>query len=100
MKFYEQLNISEDEYKRGIPNLTRDLQREKNREEKEIKKAKAVLLLKQGLTLAKISDETGLSISTISRISSSLPKIIKRKPWEELGMSKATYYRKKKKGII
>ena len=53
--------------------------------------------VKAGMTYKKISVDTGLSVATISRLSKTLKqKPPKEKPWETLGISKSTYYRKKK----
>ena len=95
--FCEWLNLDISTVKTSTPNLTRDIERKINKEEREQKKTVAVKMLKEGQTIKVVADKTGLSVSTISRLSALLPKTNKVKEWEKLGISKATYYRQKKK---
>ena len=95
--FCEWLNLDVNTVKTSTPNLTRDIQRKINKEEREQKKTEAVKMLKEGQTIKEVADKTGLSVSTVSRLSGLLPKAKKLKEWEKLGISKATYYRQKKK---
>jgi hypothetical protein len=70
------------------------------RKEKAEKRKKTRTLLKKGYKYKDISSKTGLSISTISRIAkaecSNKDDKTSSKPWEALGISRATYYRRKK----
>ena len=103
-RFYEMLSVQEDEikhfkdeYKKQSVNLTRNAQIKERMEKQQQKKGRALQLLAEGMTFKGISAETGLSVATISRLSKENGlKLKKEKPWESLGMSKATYYRKKK----
>ncbi len=73
--FYEYLGVSNDDLiKRGAyelskPNITRDTERQQRKMEKQKIKDMAVELLKSGLTHKEIADQTGLSLSTIARLS-------------------------------
>lgn len=73
--FYEYLGVSkEDLIKRGTyelskPNITRDTERQQRKMEKQKIKDMAVKLLKSGLTHKEIAEQTGLSLSTIARLS-------------------------------
>ncbi len=103
-RFYEMLGATEDEikrfedeYKKQSVNLTRNAEIKKRKEQTQQKKEQALQLLKEGLTYKQISADTGLSLATISRLSKTTKPISpKEKPWETLGISRATYYRKKK----
>lgn len=103
-RFYEILSAHddeikrfEDEYKKQSVNLTRNAEIRKRKEQTQQKKDRALHLLKEGMTYKQISADTGLSVATISRLSKTLKqKPPKEKPWETLGISKSTYYRKKK----
>lgn len=103
-RFYEMLGATEseikrfeDEYKKQSVNLTRNAEIRKRKEQTQQKKDRALHLLKEGMTYKEISADTGLSVATISRLSKTLKqKPTKEKPWETLGISKSTYYRKKK----
>ncbi len=103
-RFYEMLGATEseikrfeDEYKKQSVNLTRNAEIKKRKEQTQQKKDRALHLLKEGMTYKEISADTGLSIATISRLSKTVgTKTKKEKPWETLGISKSTYYRKKK----
>lgn len=103
-RFYEMLSAHddeikrfEDEYKKQSVNLTRNAEIRKRKEQTQQKKDRALHLLKEGMTYKQISADTGLSVATISRLSKTLKqKPPKEKPWETLGISKSTYYRKKK----
>ena len=103
-RFYEMLGAAEseikrfeDEYKKQSVNLTRNAEIKKRKEQTQQKKDRALELIKEGLTYKQISADTGLSLATISRLSKEHGlKPPKEKPWEILGISKATYYRKQK----
>lgn len=102
--FFEKLGASEDdvkrfekEYSKQSVNLTRNIEIQKRKEFKEKQKEIARDLLNKGETYKTISEKVGLSSSTIYRIAKENGnKKAKEKPWEILGISKATYYRKKK----
>ena len=103
-RFYEMLGATEseikrfeDEYKKQSVNLTRNAEIKKRKEANRQKKDRALHLIKEGMTYKEISADTGLSVATISRLSKTVKQIPKKeKPWETLGISKSTYYRKKK----
>ncbi len=102
-RFYEMLSAHddeikrfEDEYKKQSVNLTRNAEIKKRKEQTQQKKDRALNLLKEGMTYKEISADTGLSVATISRLSKTVKQPKKEKPWETLGISKSTYYRKKK----
>ena len=73
--FYEYLGVSKDDLiKRGAyelskPNITRDTERQQRKMEKQKNKDLAIKLLKSGLTHKEITKQTGLSLSTIARLS-------------------------------
>ena len=54
-------------------------------------------MIMEGTPYKEIAQAVGLSISTIKRIAATV-KVRKKlpKPWDELGISKSTYYRRKK----
>ena len=103
-RFYEMLGATEseikrfeDEYKKQSVNLTRNAEIKERKVQTLQKKEHAKKLIKEGLTYKQISAETGLSLATISRLSKEIgTKAPKEKPWESLGISRATYYRKRK----
>ena len=103
-KFYEMLGATEseikrfeDEYKKQSVNLSRNAEIKKRKEQTQQRKDRALHLLKEGMTYKEISADTGLSVATISRLSKTVKQKTKQeKPWEKLGISKSTYYRKKK----
>ena len=103
-KFYDMLGATEseikrfeDEYKKQSVNLSRNAEIKKRKEQTQQKKDRALHLLKEGMTYKEISADTGLSVATISRLSKTVKQKTKQeKPWEKLGISKSTYYRKKK----
>lgn len=102
--FCEWLHISEEDYniltaqyKERSMNLNRDMERLRRKEEKKQRHSNAVQLLKSGKTQKQVAEITGLSLSTVSRLSSqNKGSIHKEKPWEILGISRSTYYRHKK----
>ncbi len=105
-RFYEMLGAEQEdvqrfekEYSKQTVNLTRDAERKKRKVEKNDKKDLARKMLKDGHTYRHIADTVGLSVSTIARLSVEMghTKSIKEKPWEALGISRATYYRQNKK---
>lgn len=73
--FFERLGVSEKElvnigaYELSKPNITRDTERQHRKMEKQKIKDMAVKLLKSGLTHKEIAEQTGLSLSTIARLS-------------------------------
>ena len=73
--FYEYLGVSKEDlikmgaYELSKPNITRDTERQQRKMEKQKIKDMAVKLLKSGLTHKEIADQTGLSLSTIARLS-------------------------------
>lgn len=73
--FFERLGVSEEAlvnigaYELSKPNITRDMERNKRKMEKQKIKDLATDLLKSGLTHKEIAEQTGLSLSTIARIS-------------------------------
>ena len=103
-KFYEMLGATEseikrfeDEYKKQSVNLSRNAEIKKRKEQTQQRKDRALHLLKEGMTYKEISADTGLSVATISRLSKTVKQKTKQeKPWKKLGISKSTYYRKKK----
>lgn len=103
-RFYEMLSAHddeikrfEDEYKKQSVNLTRNAEIKKRKEQTQQKKDRALQMLTEGMTYKQISADTGLSLATISRLSKTVePRPPKEKPWKKLGISRATYYRKKK----
>ena len=72
---------------------TKEKKREKKKKEKRV-----VALLEKGYAYKEIASKVGVSISTISRINKKVggikEKIKDIRPWEKLGISRATYYRK------
>ena len=83
--FFEKLGVSQDElinmgkYEMSRPNITRDLDRKQRKQEKQLKKDMANKLIKLGKTHKEVAEETGLSISTIARISAAIPNKQKKK---------------------
>ena len=73
--FFERLGVSEEElvnigaYELSKPNITRDTERQQRKVEKQKTKDLAIKLLKSGLTHKEIVEQTGLSLSTIARLS-------------------------------
>ncbi len=105
-RFYEMLGAEQEdvqrfekEYSKQTVNLTRDAERKKRKVEKDDKKDLARKMLKDGYTYQHIADTVGLSVSTIARLSKERENIKtpKEKPWESMGISRATYYRQNKK---
>ena len=102
--FYEMLGVEpeeqhrfETEYSKTSMNLTRNAEIQKRKAVREQKKSQAIKMVMEGQSYKEIAQAVGLSLSTIKRIAADV-KIRKKppKPWEELGISKATYYRRKK----
>ena len=104
----EYFNISPEEYQdlskeyfRIHRNDARNSARKSIRDEKTAIKAKAAAHLASGHKITDVAEETGLSISSVKKISASQNKNKpKEKPWELLGISRATYYRRKKNEAI
>lgn len=74
--------------------------RENKRREKKAKQKRVLELLKQKYTYKEISNMVDVSVSTISRIAKkengNKEKVKDIKPWERMGISRATYYRRRK----
>lgn len=85
----EQLNftISIKQHKKEISSKKKVTKEERNKQ--------IIELCKQGIKQKEIAEKLNISIGTVN-------KVIKAylKPWEQLGISKATYYRKKSKGLL
>ena len=83
--FFERLGVSQDElkkmgkYEMSRPNITRDLARGQRKAERQMKKDMAEKFIKSGMALKDVSERTGLSISTVSKLSAGIPKSKKRK---------------------
>ena len=67
-----------------------------NKEQRKTKKQQARQMLSDGCSYKEIAKATGLSQSSIYRISTQIERPTNPKPWDELGISRATYYRRKK----
>lgn len=78
--FFEKLGVSQDElintgkYEMSKPNITRDLERQQRKTERQEKKKTAERLIKSGMTQKSVAKQTGLSLSTVARISAGIPK--------------------------
>lgn len=78
--FFEKLGVSQDElintgkYEMSKPNITRDLERQQRKTERQEKKKTAERLIKSGMTQRSVAEQTGLSLSTVARISAGIPK--------------------------
>ena len=102
--FFEKLGASEEdikrfekEYSKHSINLTRNMEIQKRKKLKDKQKEIARELLKIGESYKTISEKVGLSTSTIYRLAKeNRNKKAEAKPWEILGISRATYYRRKK----
>ena len=70
--------------------------RQHNKEQRNSKKQQAKQMLLDGCSYKEIEETTGLSHSSIYRISAQTEKPTTPKPWDELGISRATYYRRLK----
>ena len=83
--FFEKLGVSQDElinmgkYEMSRPNITRDLARGQRKAERQMKKDMAEKLIKSGMTHKDVAERTGLSLSTIAKISAGIPKSKKLK---------------------
>ena len=83
--FFEKLGVSQDElinmgkYEMSRPNITRDLARGQRKAERQMKKDMAEKFIKSGMPLKDVAERTGLSLSTVSKISAVIPKSKKRK---------------------
>ncbi len=83
--FFEKLGVSQDElinmgkYEMSRPNITRDLARGQRKAERQMKKDMAEKFIKSGMALKDVAERTGLSLSTVSKISAVIPKSKKRK---------------------
>ena len=100
--FYEWLDISPDSQiyfenayadHRATP---KSELRQHNKEQRNKKKQQAKQMLLDGCSYKEIEETTGLSHSSIYRISAQTEKQTNPKPWDELGISRATYYRRLK----
>ena len=78
--FFEKLGVSQEElinmgkYEMSRPNITRDLARGQRKAERQMKKDMAEKLIKSGMTHKDVGERTGLSLSTIAKISAGIPK--------------------------
>lgn len=99
-RFCLHLGITIDYYNKykNINTVRRDAERTEKRKNKEERTKFIIDMLKNGHAIKEVSELAGVSEKTVSRLSAELPK--DNKPWEELNMSKATYYRKKKQGLL
>ena len=70
--------------------------RQHNKEQRNSKKQQAKQMLLDGCSYKEIEETTGLSHSSIYRISAQTEKPTTPKAWDELGISRATYYRRLK----
>lgn len=83
--FFEKLGVSQEElinmgkYEMSRPNITRDLARGQRKAERQMKKDMAEKLIKSGMTHKDVAERTGLSLSTIAKISAGIPKSKKLK---------------------
>ena len=83
--FFEKLGVSQEElinmgkYEMSRPNITRDLARGQRKAERQMKKDMAEKLIKSGMTHKDVGERTGLSLSTIAKISAGIPKSKKLK---------------------
>jgi hypothetical protein len=99
----EYLPVSEEEYERmskeyyaAHRNDVRDEVRRIRREEREKKKDNARMLLMAGSKSKDVAEETGLSVSTVQKLSAQIGKKKNEiKPWEAEGISRTTYYRRR-----
>lgn len=100
--FYEWLDISPDSQiyfenayadHRATPKTEL---RQHNKEQRSKKKQQAKQMLLDGCSYKEIEETTGLSHSSIYRISAQTEKPTNPKTWDELGISRATYYRRLK----
>ena len=79
------MGVSQDElinigkYEMSRPNITRDLARGQRKAERQMKKDMAEKFIKSGMALKDVAERTGLSLSTVSKISAVIPKSKKRK---------------------
>lgn len=100
--FYEWLDISENE--QALFDREYRLEREtsetvriqKNKEKRNQKKQLARQMLAEGRSYKEVAEATGLSQSSIYRVSAQIDRPAAQKEWEKLGISRATYYRRKK----
>lgn len=95
------LNLDDGEY--GLYDTSKirkqkELERKKKREEQEAKYDKIIELYPTGMTLREIAKEVGFCVDTVRKIADKYykPTTDKKCPWEELGISRSTYYRRKK----
>jgi hypothetical protein len=83
-------------------NAARTHQREVNKTDKNKRKQLATDMIRSGkYTYSDVVEATKFSIATVKRIAATVDKPAseaQQKPWEELGISRITYYRRKKEG--
>ena len=83
--FFEKLGVSQDElinmgkYEMSRPNITRDLARGQRKAEQQMKKDMAKKFIKSGMSHKNVAERTGLSLSTVARVSAEIPKQHKKK---------------------
>lgn len=100
--FYEWLDISPDSqiyFENAYADhcqKTKSEIRQHNKEQRNSKKQQAKQMLLDGCSYKEIKETTGLSHSSIYRISAQTEKPTTPKAWDELGISRATYYRRLK----
>lgn len=100
--FYEWLDISENEQTlfdreyRLKRETSETIRIQKNKEKRNQKKQLARQMLAEGRSYKEVAEATGLSQSSIYRVSAQTDKAAAQKEWEKLGISRATYYRRKK----
>lgn len=83
--FFGKLGVSPEElqnmgkYEMSRPNITRDLERQQRKMEKQMKKDMAGKLIKSGMTHKEVAERTGLSLSTVARVSAGISQKHKQK---------------------
>jgi hypothetical protein len=94
--------VMEMDYREKYP--TRTEERARTKKEKAKRKAMAEDLIKSGRhTYDEIAERMGFSRNTIKNIAKTVDKPLpesKTKPWEAIGISQTTYYRRKKAGKL
>lgn len=76
--FFEKLGVSPaalinmGKYEMSRPNITRDLERQKRKSERQEKKDVAKKLILSGMTHKGVAEQTGLSLSTVARVSAEI----------------------------
>ena len=87
----------ETEYSKTSMNQSRNEAIKKRKMVREQKKAQAQKMIMDGLPYKEIAQSVGLSLSAIKKLATTTTVRKKLpKPWDELGISKSTYYRRLK----